>query len=91
MKRKALTAAALAFTLTLTGCPAPDEEVQTVTCLAEEETSAWSETIENASDFVLAAATDMQDTDIGIEIRELILKSAWVCSRNFLWRTVRMK
>lgn len=67
MKRKALTAAALAFTLTLTGCPAPDEEVQTVTCLAEEETSAWSETIENASDFVLAAATDMQDTDIGIE------------------------
>lgn len=62
MKRKALTAAALAFTLTLTGCPAPDEEVQTVTCLAAEETSAWSETIENDSDFVPAA-----DTDIAVE------------------------
>lgn len=65
MKRKALTAA-LACTLTLAGCTAPDEEVQTVTCPAEE-TSAWSETIENASDFVPAAAVGMQDTDIGIE------------------------
>lgn len=65
MKRKALTAA-LACTLTLTGCTAPGEEVQTVTCLAEE-TSAWSETIENASDFVPAASVDMQDTDIAVE------------------------
>lgn len=72
MKRKALLTAALACTLTLTGCPAPDDEVQTVTCLAEEETSAWSETIDNTSDIVPTAdspltETDVQDTDIGVE------------------------
>lgn len=72
MKRKPLLMAALVCTLTLTGCPAPDDEVQTVTCLAEEETSAWSETIDNISDIVPAAdspltETDVQDTDIGVE------------------------
>lgn len=72
MKRKPLLMAALACTLTLTGCPAPDDEVQTVTCLAEETTSAWSETIDNTSDIVPAAdsplaETDVQDTDIGVE------------------------
>lgn len=67
MKRKALTAAVV-FTLMLTGCPAPDDEVQTVTCLAEEETFlAWSETIDNTSEVVLAAETDIKYTDIGIE------------------------
>ena len=57
MKRKALLSACLAGTLTLTGCHAPwDNEVQTVTCLAAEETTAaWSETIDNASDIVPAA------------------------------------
>lgn len=74
MKRKALLTAALACTLTLTGCPAPDDEVQTVTCLAEEETSAWSETIDNTLDTVSAADSplaetdaDVQNTDIGVE------------------------
>lgn len=74
MKRKALLTAALACTLTLTGCPAPDGDVQTVTCLAEETTSAWSETIDNTADIVPAADSplaetdaDVQDTDIGAE------------------------
>lgn len=72
MKRKPLLMAALFCTLTLTGCPAPDDEVQTVTCLAEETTSAWSETIDNTSDIVPAAdspltETDVQDTDIDVE------------------------
>lgn len=72
MKRKPLLMAALVCTLTLTGCPAPDDEVQTVTCLAEETTSAWSETIDNTLDTVPAAdsplaETDVQDTDIGVE------------------------
>ena len=64
MKRKALTAAALVFTLTLTGCPAPDDEVQTVTCLVEENTSAWSETIENNSDFVPGAEGAETSADV---------------------------
>ena len=57
MKRKALLTAGLACTLALTGCHAPwGNEVQTVTCLAAEETtSAWSEVIDNASDIVSAA------------------------------------
>jgi len=68
MKRKVLTAAALVFALTLTGCPAPDDEVQTVTCLVEENTSAWSETIKNDSDFVPVAEgaetfADVSETD----------------------------
>lgn len=64
MKRKALTAAALVFTLTLTGCHAPDDEVQTVTCLVEENTSAWSETIENNSDFVPGAEGAETSADV---------------------------
>lgn len=72
MKRKPLLMAALACTLTLTGCPAPDDEVQTGTCPAEETTLAWSETIDNTSDIVPAAdspltETDVQDTDIDVE------------------------
>lgn len=72
MKRKVLLTAALACTITLTGCPAPDDEVQTVTCPAEETTLAWSETIDNTAETVLAAdsplaETDGQDTDIGVE------------------------
>lgn len=72
MKRKVLLTAALSCTLTLTGCPAPDGGVQTVTCPAEETTLAWSETIDNTSDIVPAAdsplaETDVQDTDIGVE------------------------
>lgn len=57
MKRKALLRLCLACTLMVTGCHAPwDNDVQTVTCLAAEEaTSAWSETIDNASDTVPAA------------------------------------
>ncbi|MBD5138211.1 MAG: serpin family protein [Ruminococcus sp.] len=63
MKRKALLSAALACTLTLTGCHAPwDNEVQTVTCLAAEETtSAWSETIDSTLEQVPAA--DSPDTE----------------------------
>lgn len=62
MKRKALLSACLGCTLALTGCHAPwDNEVQTVTCLAAEETtSAWSEVIDNTSDTVPAA--DSPDT-----------------------------
>lgn len=67
MKRKALLTAALACTLTLTGCPAPDDEVQTVTCPAEETTSAWSETIDNTSDIVPAADSPLAETDAGVQ------------------------
>lgn len=57
MKRKALLMAGLTCTLALTGCHAPwDNDVQTVTCLAAEETtSAWSEKINGISDIVPAA------------------------------------
>ncbi len=60
MKGKVLTAA-LVLTLLLTGCRPQEDEVRTVTCPAEETTLAWSETIENASDFVPGA--DASETD----------------------------
>lgn len=71
MKRKALLRLCLACTLTLTGCHAPlDNDVQTVTCLAAEETtSAWSETIDGtleqvpAADSPDTAETSRTDTD----------------------------
>lgn len=67
MKRKALLTAALACTLTLTGCPASDDEVQTVTCPAEETTLAWSETIDNTLDIVTAADSPLAETDAGVQ------------------------
>ncbi|MDE7302489.1 MAG: hypothetical protein K2N60_04115 [Oscillospiraceae bacterium] len=77
MKRKALLTAGLACTLALTGCHAPwDNEVQTVTCLAAEETtSAWSETIDGISaagspDSAETSRTDTDDAEVDFESME---------------------